>query len=113
MDRKKAEARYRALRNMTVARGCTQNEADIAKRLADTLAKKFGFADTPVTQSWRPDFDVRWERAERRAATKFRWEYRRCGKQNCHCARGGRGHGPYKYGKVRVGNKVNSIYLGT
>ena len=113
MDRKKAGARYRALRNMTVARGCTKPEADVAKRLADALAKKFGFADTPISNSWRPDFDIRWERTERRAAIKFRWEYRTCGKSACHCMRGYGKHGPYKYGKVRIGNKVNSIYYGT
>lgn len=112
MDRTKALARWRALCNMTVARGCTVHEAAVAKRLADALAKKFGFADTPASDSFRPDFDKRYERAEARAATKFRWEYRTCGKMRCHCMKHGTKHGPYKYGKVRHGAKVSSVYLG-
>lgn len=112
MDRKKAEARYRALRNMTEARGCSPNEAAIAKRLADALQKKFGLDDAPVSDSFRPDFDLRWERAEQKAAMRYAWEYRSCGKRRCHCMRYGTKHGPYKYGKVRRGNSVNSIYLG-
>src|ERR1700730_8311134 len=111
MDRKKAEARYRALRNMTEARGCNPNEAAIAKRLADALQKKCGLEDAPVSDSFRPDFDARWERAAAKAAMRWNWEYRTCGKARCRCMRGGSPHGPYKYGKVRRGATVCSVYL--
>lgn len=112
MDRNKAHARWKALLNMTVARGCTPHEAEVAARLAKALASKWGFADTPVTDRWREDFDARYERAEARAAMRYRWEYRTCGKARCRCMRGGAKHGPYKYGKVRSGRKVSSVYLG-
>lgn len=97
---------------MTVARGCTPHEAATAKRLADVLAAKFGFKDA-ATQAPPPpaDFHARYARAEKRAARRFNWEYRKCGKPNCHCARGG-AHGPYKYAKVREGRVVCSVYLG-
>lgn len=112
MDKAKALSRWRALCNMTVARGCTVPEAAVAKRLADALAKKFGFANTPVSDSFRPNFDARYERAEARAAMRFAWEFRACGKARCHCMKFGTKHGPYKYGKVRRGAKVSSVYLG-
>jgi|SRR5579864_767014 len=112
MDRNKAQARWRALCNMTVASGCTVHEAEVAARLAKALASKWGFADTPVSDRWRDDFDARYERAEARAAMRYAWEYRTCGKARCRCMRIGDKHGPYKYGKVRRGNHVYSIYLG-
>lgn len=112
MDEHKARTRWQALLRMTVARGCSVHEAEVAARLAGVLAKRWGFADTP-TQPFRPDFDDRFSRAQSKAAQRFNWEYRKCGKANCHCFAGGRQrHGPYKYGKVRRGHKVNSIYLG-
>lgn len=112
MDKAKAYTKWRALCNMTEARGCTKHEAETAKKFADVLAKKFGFADTPTAERWRPDFDARYARAEAKAAMRYGWEYRRCWKARCRCMRGGAPHGPYKYGKVRRGNKVNSVYLG-
>jgi len=112
MDRNKAHARWKALCNMTVARGCTVHEAEVAARLAKALAAKFGFADAPAADHWRGDFDSRYERAEARAAMHFKWEYRSCGKARCHCMKFGTKHGPYKYGKVRRGKHVASVYLG-
>lgn len=99
---------------MTEARGCTKHEAATAARLAAALAKKWGFDNDPHQRQWRPDFDSRFARAEQRAATRWAWEYRKCGKKRCHCATtaSGKGHGPYKYGKRREGLKVRSVYMG-
>jgi hypothetical protein len=113
MTREQALRKWRSLTAMVVERGCSVHEAATAARLASVLARKWGFGDSPGRAHERPDFDVRYTRAEQRAAVRFAWEYRRCGKQNCHCA--GRGtfrHGPYKYGKKREGRKVRSVYLG-
>ena len=113
MTRTEAQRRYDSLRRMTTARGCTIHEAATAARLAHTLAKRYGLEDVVESREWRADFAARYTRAEQRAATRFKWEYRRCGKQRCHCAsRGDRGHGPYRYSKKREGRKVRSIYLG-
>lgn len=113
MTREQAKRKFNALRNMTEARGCTKHEAATAAHLASTLAKKWGFGSAS-SQRWRPDFDSRFARAEQRAAARWNWEYRKCGKTNCHCSRAstGRGHGPYKYAKRREGAKVRSVYIG-
>src|SRR5258708_6980072 len=111
MTQEQAWTKYNALLRMTVDRGCTTHEAATAARIAAALAARFGFGDTQPKSHHRPEWDDRFARAEKRAAIKWRWEYRRCGKGNCHCARGGR-HGPYKYGKKRKGRKVVSIYVG-
>jgi len=98
---------------MTTSRGCTPHEASTAKRLAGQLGKKWGFTGAFSSREYRPDFDSRFARAEQRAAQHFAWEYRRCGKPSCHCARSPRPpHGPYKYGKRREGRTVRSIYMG-
>jgi hypothetical protein len=113
MDKRQAAYRkWKALLNLTVERGCTMHEADTAKRLADLMAKNYGFAREAEPEAFRPDFDARWKRAEQRAAMRWRWEYRSCGKAACHCMRELTKHGPYKYGKVRKGRKVSSVYLG-
>ena len=97
---------------MTVDRGCTVPEAHTAKRLASVLAAKWGFGDADL-RPFRDDFYARYAAAEKRAAGRFAWEYRRCGKRACHCMRtAGPGHGPYKYGKRRDGKTVRSIYMG-
>lgn len=112
MDINRARRKWEALRNMTTERGCSAHEAASAKKLADVLAAKYGFNAPRAEQAWRSSFDARFYRAERRAAIKWKWEYRRCSKSNCHCARGGNGHGPYKYAKRRTGKLVRSIYIG-
>jgi len=112
MDAQQARVRWQALLRMTVERGCTIHEAATAKRMADVLAKKFSFVHADTETKWRPDFDARYERAERKAAMRYVWEYRTCGKVRCRCMRGGRPHGPYKYGKRRVNGTPHSIYIG-
>lgn len=113
MTKEEAKRKCDALRRMTVARGCTPHEAETARRLADQLAKKFGFASSAPQDTYRPDFDSRFHRAENRAASRFSWEYRKCGKPNCHCARASSpSHGPYKYRKERDGKTVRSVYIG-
>lgn len=113
MDRVAAKRRIESLLRMTVARGCTEPEAATARRLADVLAAKYGFKINRPASAPRPNFDERFERAERKAAARFKWEYRRCGKGNCHCARAATPpHGPYRYGKKRTGRKVSSVYYG-
>lgn len=112
MDTRTARSKWEALQRMTVERGCSIHEAATAKRLADALAKKYGFADTPPTERWRPDFDTRYARAEKKAAARAGWEYRTCGKDRCRCMRGGAPHGPYRYAKRREGKTVRSIYMG-
>jgi len=98
---------------MTVANSCTPHEAETAARLAAALAWRYGFEQRDTTRAYRPDFEERFARAEATAAVRFAWEYRRCGKSNCHCSRAGSDrHGPYKYGKRREGRKVRSIYYG-
>lgn len=52
------------------------------------------------------------KRREEEARKRFDWEYRSCGKRNCHCMKEGTKHGPYKYRKVRKGKTVTSIYGG-
>jgi len=113
MDREDARRRIAALLKMTVARGCTPAEAATARRLAETLAQKHGFTiRTRESASERPDFEARYQRAEGRAAARFNWEFRTCGKKSCRCMNGGAKHGPYKYSKQRVGKTVRSIYRG-
>lgn len=116
MTREEAQRKWNQLHKMTVERGCTQAEADTARRLAAALAARFGFGQRDSEsqespRSSRPNWDARYERAERKAARRWRWEYRRCGKKNCHCVND-KGHGPYKYAKVRQGKTVRSIYVG-
>jgi len=41
----------------------------------------------------------------------LRREYRKCGKPNCHCARG-QLHGPYWYAYYKQGGKTKAIYFG-
>lgn len=119
MDRTSALRKWAKLRQITVERGATVHEAATAAKLVAVLQAKYGFAvtDAPTPEPeqqrvWRDDFDVRFRRAEQRAATRWNWEYRQCYKRSCHCMRGGSPHGPYKYAKVRNGQKVSSIYLG-
>ena len=98
---------------MTVERGCTPHEAATAAKLARALGQKWGFVEPRPRAEYRPDFDDRFKRAESRAAARWSWEYRRCGKKRCHCARAASpSHGPYKYGKRRDGRKVVSVYYG-
>ena len=112
MDTQQARRKWDSLRRMTKERGCSEHEAATARRLADALAKKYGFADAQPSTPFRQDFDTRFNRAAERAATRFRWEYRKCGKSTCWCARCAPGHGPYKYHKERDGKTVRSVYLG-
>lgn len=113
MTHDEAKRKYDALRRMTTARGCTTHEAATAQKLADALGKKFGFVEPPQTSQYRPDFDSRFHRTEKRAAKHYGWEYRKCGKPNCWCAFSpAAGHGPYKYRKERRGRRVVSVYLG-
>lgn len=109
--RSKALRKWRALLNLTVQRGATMHEAAVAAKLAKALAAKFGFGNTDK-RDFREDFASRFARAEQRAARRWAWEYRTCGKGRCHCMRGDGKHGPYKYGKKRTGRKVVSIYVG-
>ena len=112
MDKHRAQARYNALRNMTVDRGCTAHEAATAARIAAVLARQYGLVEEQPQAPARDEFDVRFARAEARAAYTYAWEYRTCGKRRCRCMRGGSPHGPYKYSKRRRGKKVVSIYRG-
>ncbi len=113
MDVGKARRKRQALLRMTVDRGCTEHEARTAARLAAALEGRYGFAPDAATREYRAGFEARYARAEARAAVRFKWEYRRCGKARCHCARASSpAHGPYKYGKRREGRKVRSIYIG-
>lgn len=108
----KAHRKWEALKRVTVERGATKHEAATASRLAVALAAKYGFGVDRREGKWREDFDTRFHRAEHRAAKRWAWEYRRCGKARCGCMRGGGPHGPYKYSKKRKGKKVVSIYVG-
>ena len=113
MTRLEAKRKIESLLRMKVSRGATPAEEATARRLAEALASKFGFSIRPLRTEWRPDFDQRFARAEKRAGMRFNWEYRRCWKPRCHCMRtSGQGHGPYRYGKKRSGRRVHSIYLG-
>lgn len=56
--------------------------------------------------------EAEFARREEEARKRFGWEYRSCGKRNCHCMKEGTKHGPYKYRKVRKGKTVTSIYGG-
>lgn len=110
MDRAKAYRRWQSLGRMTTARGCTAAEAATARRLAASLAARWGFGGAAPTPP-RREYEARYERAERHAARHFLWEYRSCGKR-CSTCRNGAAHGPYKYAKVRTGRTVRSVYLG-
>lgn len=111
-DREAARRKWRSLLRMTVARGCTQPEADTAALLAHRLDLRYGFTgETPAHPE--SGFAERHAADERRAAMRWKWEYRRCGKPNCWCMGTTRpGHGPYKYGKRRSGTYVTSVYIG-
>ncbi len=94
---------------MTVERGCTSPEAATAARLARSLDLRYGFTGEEHPET---GFEERHAAQEARAAMRWRWEYRRCGKGNCWCMRTrGPGHGPYKYGKRRTGRYVTSVYI--
>lgn len=112
MTRDEAMARYRALGNMTVARGCTEPEAATAARLRRMIDEEWNFSSEQVRRGPIPNKGEaeRWYWAN---VMVWNWEHRKCGKKNCWCAGAARGHGPYKYAKRRVGKKVASIYLGT
>jgi hypothetical protein len=110
--REQAYRKWKALLNMTEARGCSKHEAETARRLAGALSTQWGFNREPQP-THRPDFPGRYARAERTAARNWRWEYRKCGKDSCWCATATQGHGPYKYGKRREGKTVRSIYMGS
>lgn len=112
MDVARARMKWRALQRMTVECGCSPHEAATAVRLADVLAKKYGLTDDVARAPWRKDFDARFSGAQAKAAHRYGWEFRTCGKARCHCMRGGAPHGPYKYRKERRGETVNSIYRG-
>lgn len=111
MDRTAAYRKWQTLARMTTARGCTPAEAATAARLAKVLAGKWGFGGSTRSYDVPPGFSTRYQRAERRAARRWAWEYRTCGKPRCRCAHGDK-HGPYKYAKRRDGGTVRSIYLG-
>ena len=111
MNREQAQRRFDALSRMTVARGCTVAEAATTATIAQRIARAFGFGgekrhwwekSTPVAQ------DVR------AAAERFGWEFRRCGKKSCWCAKRPlhQAHGPYRYRKQRRGSHVHSVYVG-
>lgn len=113
MTREQARRKFDGLNRMTESAGCTHHESETARRLATVLAKRWGFDQAAVNRAWRKDFDERYTRGEKRAAMRFRWEYRRCGKTRCHCAGpGATRHGPYRYGKKRDGKTVRSVYIG-
>lgn len=113
MTSRAAQRKYDSLCRMTVANGCTEHEARTAARLATQLAQRFGFRVDGPTKAYREGFEERFARAEKRAAMRWRWEYRRCGKARCRCAGPGKpAHGPYKYAKQRRGRKVVSVYIG-
>jgi hypothetical protein len=42
----------------------------------------------------------------------YQQEYIKCGKRQCRCAKGGKGHGPYWYKYWREGERVRSKYVG-
>jgi hypothetical protein len=114
-DRTTAHRKWSALRNMTTARGCSPDEAASAARLADALGKRWGFASHPATESrWTAtayQSQAAWTAAYEQTAHTWGWEYRKCGKRNCHCVND-QGHGPYRYRKQRTGKTVRSIYMG-
>lgn len=113
MNRTGAKRKIEALLRMTVERGCTKGEAATARRMAESLAAKWGFTIRPRTSGEKkPDYDERFREAEKKAAARWGWEYRSCGKKSCHCMRDGSKHGPYKYRKRRDGKKISSIYGG-
>lgn len=136
MTRQEAQRKYDALKRLTVARGATVSEAATASRLAAALAAKYslndeqprstrqGYSDARAEPRstrhggapWPPpppdEWDFRWEYVYGKASRKWRWEYRKCGKAKCWCARAHQGHGPYRYGKVRRGLSVHSHYVG-
>ena len=110
MTPEQARKKWNTLRNITVERGCSKHEAATAQRLARQLEQKYGLGSTKQHAKYREGFEDRFKRAEKRAAVRWRWEYRQCGKC-CKCAFGFP-HGPYKYSKQRRGKKVVSIYIG-
>ena len=117
-----ARRRYEALGRMTVARGCTREEAATAARLRAELRRAHPSCATgarrppavaqDANRRRRAWSEGRWEARVREAAARFAWEYRTCGKRRCHCMHGGARHGPYRYAKRRRGRTVRSLYLG-
>jgi hypothetical protein len=111
MDRDSAFRKYKALLNMTEARGCSEAEASSAAALAKQLAGKWNFAHEPAPDAaaWT---DRVWQPKYEKASQTFHWEYRKCGKPACWCRHAKYSHGPYRYHKKRIGKKVVSVYLG-
>jgi len=75
----RARRKFDALRRMTTARGCTPEEADTARKLAEALAKKWGFP-------WSDMFEERRDRgaaddAVLRRAREFAEEMKRRAEQ--------------------------------
>lgn len=103
----KTRAKYEALKRMTRRNGCTAPEAAAAAAAAARLLRRNPALEKPVLV--RKVFRGFQEEMMRAGA---KWEYRKCGKSNCHCAKGGPGHGPYLYEKQREGATVSSVYRG-
>ena len=126
----------KALLNMTVANGCTFGEAAAAiEALRRLLVRSWRGSSSP----WSSKFARQQLKAEivnasdalaaairdeaaRKHLRRAGWEFRRCGKRNCHCsrARGGPLHGPYHYNKRRTDKRrtdkrgmiYSSVYRG-
>jgi len=111
MTREQAYSMWRSLKNMTVARGCTEPEAATAAKMRDRLDQAWGFSGGEQVPPQPEVVNQFWSDLGK-AAGNWKWEFRRCGKRNCHCMKGGHPHGPYRYAKQRHGRRVNSIYLG-
>src|SRR5712691_2436179 len=83
MNRIQAERRYAALLRMTAKRGCTEAEAATAREIARRIAILWhlGVAqDGPGKAAASGVAQDEWK-----AASRFGWEYRRCGRRNCWC----------------------------
>ncbi|MGB2711412.1 MAG: hypothetical protein WBC33_07830 [Conexibacter sp.] len=52
-----ARRKYESLQRMSTANGCTPGESSTAARLADALAKKYGFVGVESGGRWRVDFE--------------------------------------------------------
>jgi hypothetical protein len=70
MSEPETRRKLQALRNMTVARGCSVAEAETAAKLARTLALTLEAAAAPATvddmrQRWNDEYRRKWDEEQR------------------------------------------------
>ena len=76
------------------------------------VQKEAGNLNAAELRKLRAWLDKELEHREHWRDHTFRLEYVACGKEQCRCKHGGKGHGPYWYEYWREGNRIRKKYHG-